>query len=337
MEESPILGESNHSTTPHNHTSNNRKHGNTTNEISRFHQDFEIIDTIGNGSFGTVYKCKSRLDGCTYAIKANKRRAKGSADRNRMLQEVKALAVLSDVSDVAAFHIVRYHQAWIEDDRLHIVTDLCTSTLQDEIGAGSLRHDTKRQYKLLREMLLALKLIHQHGKVHLDIKPENIFVKDQSFKLGDFGLVIDETTVGEVEEGDCRYMCMDLLSGNHRDLTKCDIFSLGITMYEIVTGKQLPGDGQEWQDLRAGKLGPMPGTPLELQNLIRQMMSRDGNQRPTAADLLRRRQLLSDDEKKLIMEQNKAREAREAWEARLKKITPPRKLLQRSNTCPRGL
>ncbi len=118
---------------------------------------------------------------------------------------------------------------------------------------------------------------------------------------------------------------------------QCDIFSLGITMYEIVTGKQLPGDGQEWQDLRAGKLGPMPGTPLELQNLIRQMMSRDGNQRPTAADLLRRRQLLSDDEKKLIMEQNKAREAREAWEARLKKITPPRKLLQRSNTCPRGL
>ncbi len=59
---------------------------------------------------------------------------------------------------------------------------------------------------MLREMLLALKLIHWHGKVHLDIKPENIFVKDQLFKLGDFGLVIDETTVGEVEEGNCRYL-----------------------------------------------------------------------------------------------------------------------------------
>jgi len=187
---------------------------------SRLSQDFEIIGTLGDGSFGTVYKGLSRLDGCTYAIKEAKRRAKGRGDRERMLQEVKALAVLSDVSDVAAFHIVRYHQAWIEDDRLHIVTDLCTSTLHAEINGGMLKNDTQRQYKLLREMLLALKLIHQHGKVHLDIKPENIFVKDDKYKLGDFGLAVEGTTVGEVEEGDCRYMCRDLISGNHRDLTK---------------------------------------------------------------------------------------------------------------------
>ena len=116
--------------------------------------------------------------------------------------------------------------AWIEDGSLHIVTDLCNSTLQIEIDNGRIKHDTQRQYKLLREMLLALKLIHQHGKVHLDIKPENIFVKDSLFKLGDFGLMIDETTVGDVEEGDCRYMCRDLLSGNHRDLTKVNIHSI---------------------------------------------------------------------------------------------------------------
>jgi len=192
-------------------------------EKSRFNEDFEIIGTLGDGSFGTVYKCKSRLDGCTYAVKVAKRCAKGKADRDQMLQEVKALAVLSDVSDMAAFHIVRYHQAWIEENTLHIVTDLCTSTLQDEMKSGLLKNNTERHYQLLREMLLALKLIHQHGKVHLDIKPENIFVKDQLFKLGDFGLVIDDTTVGEVEEGDCRYMCMDLLSGNHRDLTKVSV------------------------------------------------------------------------------------------------------------------
>jgi tRNA A-37 threonylcarbamoyl transferase component Bud32 len=194
-------------------------------EASRLSQDFQIIGTLGDGSFGTVYKCLSRLDGCTYAIKASKRRAKGRSDRERMLQEVKALAVLSDVSDVAAFHIVRYHQAWIEDERLHIVTDLCTSTLHAEMARGLLKDDTQRQYKLLREMLLALKLIHQHGKVHLDIKPENIFIKDDIFKLGDFGLAVEETTVGEVEEGDCRYMCRDLMLGNHRDLTKVSTLS----------------------------------------------------------------------------------------------------------------
>ena len=50
--------------------------------------DFDIIGQLGNGSFGTVYKCLSRLDGCMYAVKAAKRKAKGVADRDRMLKEV---------------------------------------------------------------------------------------------------------------------------------------------------------------------------------------------------------------------------------------------------------
>lgn len=55
---------------------------------SRFSQDFDVIGQLGNGSFGTVYKCLSRLDGCMYAVKAAKRKAKGTADRDRMLKEV---------------------------------------------------------------------------------------------------------------------------------------------------------------------------------------------------------------------------------------------------------
>lgn len=55
---------------------------------SRFYQDFDIIGELGMGSFGTVYRCLSRLDGCMYAVKAAKRKAKGIADRDRMLKEV---------------------------------------------------------------------------------------------------------------------------------------------------------------------------------------------------------------------------------------------------------
>jgi hypothetical protein len=55
---------------------------------SRFHTDFDIIEEIGNGCFGKVFKVLSRLDGCMYAVKAGRRAARGESDRDRMLKEV---------------------------------------------------------------------------------------------------------------------------------------------------------------------------------------------------------------------------------------------------------
>jgi serine/threonine protein kinase len=141
--------------------------------VSRFYSDFDVIAELGNGSFGNVFKVLSKVDGCMYAIKVAHRPAKGNADRDRMLKEVYALAALGNQSDTATFHIVRYHQAWMEDHRLYIQTELCTTTLQAELKLASpAALPIERQYKCLREILLALEFIHKNGMCHLDIKPE---------------------------------------------------------------------------------------------------------------------------------------------------------------------
>ena len=329
----PPLAQS-HGATP----TRNSQHTTNTSPKSRFHTDFDIIGELGKGSFGTVFKVLSRLDGCMYAIKTAQRQAKGQADKDRMLKEVYALAALSDQADTATFHIVRYHQAWMEDDRLYIQTELCTGNLTDEISKGRLK-PLNRRFKVMREISLALSFIHRNNMVHLDIKPENIFIKNDQFKLGDFGLVTKASTHQDVEEGDSRYMSMELLSGDHLDLTKSDIFSLGATMYEICLGRELPMNGDEWQAIRSGNLLPLPGSDPELVQLIHEMMHPNYHQRPTASNLLKRPQLLSDEEKALIAEKSKVAQANmelAAQAQKFKQLSPkvpmPRKGLQRANT-----
>lgn len=62
----------------------------------------------------------------------------------------------------------------MEENRLYIQTELCTSTLAAEMNQAELT--PQRKYKFLREICVALEFIHKNGMVHLDIKPENIFV-----------------------------------------------------------------------------------------------------------------------------------------------------------------
>lgn len=309
---------------------------------SRFYSDFDVIGELGNGSFGNVFKVMSRLDGCMYAIKVAHRPAKGHADKDRMLKEVYALAALSDQPDIATFHIVRYHQAWMEEQRLYIQTELCTTTLSAEIQQYSpVLLPVDRRYKFLREICLALEFIHKNGMVHLDIKPENIFIKNDQFKLGDFGLV-SKVSAHDVEEGDSRYMSMELLSGDHTDLTKSDIFSLGISLYEICLGgvRPLPTNGPEWQSLRSANFPSLASTPGEMLRLLQAMMHPSPAARPSAHDLLKRPQLLSEEQKALLAERNKVVQANLALAeqaSRLKNLKPPpipgrKSMLTRANT-----
>jgi len=146
----------------------------------------------------------------------------------------------------------------------------------------------------MRDICLGLQALHSKKIIHLDIKPENVLISNsKKFKLADLGLARLVTKLdGNVPEGDSRYLAPELLNEDPAalvpDLTKADIFSLGIMIYELMRNKPLPLNGEEWQDIRNGK-ADFTGLKLysyELQELISRTLLKDPIERPSATEIL---------------------------------------------------
>jgi wee1-like protein kinase len=113
--------------------------------------------------------------------------------------------------------------------------------------------------QILKMHLLKLKIckgldfIHERGVAHLDVKPDNIYVRNGVYKLGDFGCatLIDRSLA--IEVGDSRYMPPEMLNDKYENLDKVDIFCLGAAIYELIRGTPLPDSGPQFASIREGK------------------------------------------------------------------------------------
>eukprot|EP01080_Neovahlkampfia_damariscottae_P004259 gene4259-7595_t len=254
--------------------------------FSRYITDFKEVKVLGSGSFGEVSKCTYRIDGIDYAIKKTTRMIYNEKYEEKILKEVYALATLVDNP-----HIVRYFSAWVENKRLFIQTELCEGgSLSEKVGNEIFSE--KDLLSLLRQILLGLVQMHDLNLVHLDIKPENIYIKfdyqkKRIYKIGDFGLAASSLsdTETDIEEGDSRYLAEELLNEQNPDLTKADIFAIGATIYELAKGSSLPEKGEEWHDIRNGKLKQIFYSK-EFVDLIKKMIHPNPKMRPSARELL---------------------------------------------------
>jgi len=121
----------------------------------------------------------------------------------------------------------------------------------------------------LLQIAKALHFVHEKGIAHLDVKPDNIYIKNGVCKLGDFGCATRLDKSLPVEEGDARYMPQEILNEDYEHLDKVDIFSLGVTVYELIKGSPLTESRNQSLNIKEGKLPLLPGHSLQLQQLLK--------------------------------------------------------------------
>nr|XP_033784581.1 wee1-like protein kinase isoform X2 [Geotrypetes seraphini] len=279
---------------------------------SRYATEFHELEKIGSGEFGSVFKCVKRLDGCIYAIKRSKKPLAGSVDEQNALREVYAHAVLGQHP-----HVVRYYSAWAEDDHMLIQNEYCNGgSLADAISENyrNMHYFSESELKdLLLQVARGLKYIHSMSLVHMDIKPSNIFMSRMSipnsvveegddddclsgkviFKIGDLGHVT-RVSSPQVEEGDSRFLANEVLQEDYTNLPKSDTFALALTVVCAAGAEPLPTNGDQWHEIRHGKLPKLPQVlSAEFLDLLKLMINPDPEKRPSSVALVRHSLLLS--------------------------------------------
>ena len=245
---------------------------------------------MGEGNFSSVNLYRSRMTGDLFAIKETK--------ASRMsVNEVQALGTLSIFSQKSK-NIIRYFHSWVENSELYLVMEYCNDSFSRAI-------DRKRRERIqffesaikdfLKQSLQGLKCMHENKMVHLDLKPENILFKDSGLKISDLGLtrLNNLKRESELEEGDSRYLAREVLNYYPGvDLTKSDIFSLGMAIYEAISLEHLPNNGEDWIDIRRHGLDLKDRMDLQeysrdLLSIVEAMTRPNWPDRPGAAEILR--------------------------------------------------
>ena len=249
-----------------------------------FTSQFRTIGDLGRGNFGHVVLAQNTLDQMPYAIKILDTVIRSNRELTRRIDEGKVLA------RCCSSYVVRYFSCWVEEKRLYLQCEYCPGgTLAERIShfqTQGIKWLESAVVSLLLQMTLALYHLHVEVQVaHLDLKPGNIFIGgDGKYKLGDFGhahfLKEEENgklskpfaaglqrsrerttntsmdsfvSLGDMrlslEEGDIRYLPLEMLN-DKTCLVEADIFALGVTLYEVATGQQLPKGDAQWLSLR---------------------------------------------------------------------------------------
>lgn len=258
---------------------------------------YEIREKIGAGGMGEVYLADdTRLDRQAAVKILNDELSKDADKLNRFIQEAKAASALNHPNILTVYEIGE------TDGHNYIVTEYIRGeTLRDRMSSGPI--SLSDALKIALQIAAALGAAHEAGIIHRDVKPENIIVRDDGLvKVLDFGLAklteqrfetadSDEATRLQFNTqpglvmGTVGYMSPEQARGKPID-ARSDIFSLGIVMYELFTGKR-PFEGEGHLDVVSSILrddpAPVreiaPALPRQLERIVGKALRKDRDHR----------------------------------------------------------
>ncbi|MBN2620524.1 serine/threonine protein kinase [candidate division WOR-3 bacterium] len=258
-------------------------------------REYEILETIGKGGMATVYKARHSLIDQTVAIKIMKPSLMDDQQFcERFIREAQAQAKLTGHPN-----IVTIHNLFEEDNLYIIVMEYVDGMFVDGSRIRTLAQFIEHrgtlsveQFKpILEGMVSGLMFAHEHNVVHRDIKPSNIMLTGNgTVKIVDFGIARSITdqrlTKTGIAIGTPKYMSPEQVRSSRID-ARSDIYSVGITMYEALTGG-VPFKGDtDYEIMRQHEdtLPPLPRSikpdiPKTWEDMILMCIAKDPAQRP---------------------------------------------------------